>query len=125
MPQTIAGLALLFEIINGGRQSVGLESTARALDWADYLLSHAVRLYSLATNHSLDAAGLILTRKMKLPEPFTARDIQRKGWSGLVTIETVNDALTWLLDYGHIKSETLSTTDTNGRAKIVYHWINI
>ncbi|KTD33248.1 hypothetical protein Lnau_2896 [Legionella nautarum] len=124
MPQTIAGLALLFEIIDGGRKTVGIEATARALDWADYLLSHAKRLYSLAINHSLDGARLILERKSKLPSPLTARDIQRKGWSGLDSIDAVNDALNWLLDYGHIQAKTLSAADTNGRPKIVYQWIN-
>ena len=124
MPQTIAGLALLFEIINGGRKAVEIEATARALDWADYLLSHAKRLYSLAINHSLDGARLILERKYKLPNPLTARDIQRKGWSGLDSIDAVNDALNWLIDYGYIQAQTLSTADTNGRPKIVYHWVD-
>ena len=123
MPQTIAGLALLFEIIDGGRESVGMEATARALDWADYLLSHAKRLYSLAINHSLDGARLILARKDKLPDSFSARDVQRKGWPGLDSIETVNEALNWLIDYGRIKSNTLSTADTNGRPKISYEWV--
>lgn len=125
MPQTIAGLALLFEIIDGGREAVGVEATARALEWADYLLSHAKRLYSLAINRSLDGAQLILARKNKLHDPFGARDVQRKGWSGLDSIEAVNDALNWLIDYGHIQSHTLSTADTNGRPKIVYYWINV
>ena len=60
MPQTIAGLALLFEIIDGGRHAVGIVATARALEWADYLLSHATRLYSIATNQSIHNARLIL-----------------------------------------------------------------
>lgn len=124
MPQTIAGLALLFEIIEGGRETVGVEATARALDWADYLLGHAKRLYSLAINHGLDGARLILKRKNKLPNSFSARDVQRKGWAGIDNIETVNDALDWLIDYGHIQSITLSATDTKGRPKISYEWIN-
>jgi|GEM_PF-666895 len=123
MPQTIAGLALLFEIIDGGREAIGIEATVRALDWGEYLLSHALRLYSLAINHSLDGARLILKRRTKLPEGFTARDIQRKGWSGLDGIDAVNEALAWLIDYGHIEAKTLSSADTNGRPKIVYHLI--
>jgi hypothetical protein len=122
MPQTIAGLALLFEIIDGGRNAVGVKATTKALKWADYLLSHAKRLYSIAINHSLDGAKLILGRKSSLDEPLTARTIQRKGWSGLNSIEEVNDALTWLVDYGYIVPKTLSSADTNGRPKIVYQW---
>ncbi|HDV6747773.1 YfjI family protein [Legionella pneumophila serogroup 1] len=122
MPQTIAGLALLFEIIDGGRDAVGTNATSKALKWADYLLSHAKRLYSIAINHSLDGAKIILDRKSKLDDPLTGRTIQRKGWSGLNSIEEVNDALTWLVDYGYIIPKTLSSADTNGRPKIVYQW---
>lgn len=124
MPQTIASLALLFEIVDGGRKTVGTEATARALDWADYLLSHARRLYSIATNHSLDGAKLILERKDKLPNSFASRDVQRKGWSGLDSIVKVNEALTWLADYGHIMVEAIGALDTSGRPKIIYHWIS-
>ncbi|KTD13978.1 Uncharacterised protein [Legionella israelensis] len=123
MPQTIAGLALLFEIIDGGYDAVGMVATARALDWADYLLSHAKRLYSLAINHSLDGARLILERKSKLDDPLTARTIHRKGWSGLNNIDDVNDALNWLIDFGYIAAKTLGSADTNGRPKIVYQWL--
>ncbi len=124
MPQTIAGLALLFEIIDGGRDIVGITATIRALNWTKYLLSHANRLYSIATNFSLDGAKLILDRKAKLPNPFSIRDIQRKGWSGLDSVDVVNESLTWLLDYSYLHIETISSADTNGRPKIVYHWNN-
>lgn len=122
MPQTIAGLALLFEIIDGGRDVVGVTATVRALSWSDYLLSHAKRLYSIATNFSLDSAKLILDRKKKLPNPFSVRDIQRKGWSGLDSVELINESLAWLMDYGYLSRETISSVDTNGRPKVAYHW---
>ncbi|BCA96093.1 hypothetical protein TUM19329_24540 [Legionella antarctica] len=122
MPQTIAGLALLFEIIDGGREAVGIAATVRALSWTDYLLSHAERLYSIATNFSLDSAKLILDRKKKLPNPLSVRDIQRKGWSGLDSVALINESLAWLMDYGYLSRETISSVDTNGRPKVAYHW---
>ena len=122
MPQTIAGLALLFEIIDGGRDAVGVTATVRALSWSDYLLSHAKRLYSIATNFSLDSAKLILDRKKKLPNPFSVRDIQRKGWSGLDSIDLINESLAWLMDYDYLSREIISSADTNGRPKVAYHW---
>jgi len=122
MPQTLAGLALLFEMIDGGRETVGMVATVRALSWSDYLLSHAKRLYSIATNFSLDGAKLILDRKKKLPNPFSVRDIQRKGWSGLDSVDLVNESLAWLTDYDYLSRETISSVDTNGRPKIAYHW---
>jgi hypothetical protein len=41
MPQTIAELALLFELIGGGQQVVSAEAATRAIGWAAYLMSHA------------------------------------------------------------------------------------
>lgn len=122
MPKTIAGLALLFEIIDGDSDFVGVKATKMALNWADYLLSHAVRLYSLAINHSLDGAKLIISRKDKLPNQFSVRDIYRKGWSGLSDIESVNESLYWLVDYGYVVEKSLRSEDTNGRPKLVYEW---
>ena len=37
MPKTVASLALIFELIEGGLQFVGEEATRLALGWADYL----------------------------------------------------------------------------------------
>ena len=49
MPKTVASLALIFELVDGGRFEVGERATVRALAWAEYLRSHASRLYSAAT----------------------------------------------------------------------------
>ncbi len=125
MPQTIAGLALLFEIIDGGREIVGLESTARALKWADYLLSHAYRLYSVATNQSIHNARLILKRKSKLPNPFSTRDIHRKNWAGLDNVNAIIEALECLMDYQHITLKALPSTLLGGRPTNVYQWNEI
>lgn len=122
MPQTIAGLALLFEIIDGGRQVVGLVATARALEWADYLLSHANRLYSIATNQSIHNARLILERKNKLPNPFTAREVHRKNWAALDNITVVNEALECLVDYHHLVPKEQPSTTSGGRPTISYYW---
>ena len=46
MPKTIASLALIFELVGGGRGTVGVAAAARAFGWADYLLTHAIRLYT-------------------------------------------------------------------------------
>lgn len=121
MPKTIAGLALLFELIGGGRDSVSLPATALALDWADYLKSHAGRLYGAAINAALLGARLILDRRDKLPEPFTPRDIRGKGWAGLETTQAVNDALAIL--YEHLQVIRYGVADEKGgRPSTQYVW---
>jgi Protein of unknown function (DUF3987) len=60
MPETVASLALIFELIDGGRCEVTEISMRRALDWADHLRSHANRLYALGDAMAADGARLIV-----------------------------------------------------------------
>jgi putative DNA primase/helicase len=122
MPKTIAGLALLFELIDGGREKVGKKATTRAILWADYLQSHAERLYSLASGQGMTGAKLILSRRDKLPEIFTARDVQRKSWTGLSTKQAVDDALECLVEHRHLTELLVPTTPTGGRPSVRYRW---
>ena len=123
MPKTVAGLALLFELLEGGTDAVGEIATGRALGWADYLREHANRLYSIATRGSIDAARLILMRKAKLPNPLKAREVQRKGWAGIGTPEEVASALEVLVDYGHLMEIRVEPTVNGGRPTTAYRWI--
>lgn len=124
MPKTAASLALLFEIINGGTELVREASMIMAVKWTYYLLSHAERLYGAFHNQGLELARLILKRENQLPSPFSVRDIQRKGWSGLNNIALINEALEYLIDYGHLSIITLTSNETGGRPKISYVWNN-
>ncbi len=122
MPKTVAGLALLFELVEGGTDAVGVFATGRALDWADYLRGHANRLYSAATHNSVTGARLILQRKAQLQSPFKAREVQRKGWQGLHTPEEVASALELLLDHGYLQELVVTSTPLGGRPTRVYYW---
>lgn len=124
LPQTIASLALIFELINGGRQAVGVTATAMALEWADYLKSHAERLYSLGLNRGIDGAHIILQRKDKLQATFKAREIKLNGWKGLGSIELVNEALQCLIDHNYLRANKTPTTDAGGRPTIEYSWVD-
>ena len=121
MPKTIAGLALLFELIEGGREAVGAESTDRAINWANYLMSHAQRLYGAAINAPLIAARLILERQQKLPEPFTAREVRQKDWTGLGTQDAVNNALAVLAEHDFIVGYEVAG-EKGGRPSLRYVW---
>ncbi len=121
MPQTIAGLALLFELIDGGRNSVGKVATARALDWSDYLKSHAGRLYGAAINAPMMGAQLILDRKAKLPEPFTPREVVHKGWAGLNSLDAVNESLSILAEHHAVVGYEMAS-DKGGRPSRRYVW---
>lgn len=120
MPKTIASLALLFELIDGGRFEVGETATLRALLWADYLRSHANRLYAAGETMTEEGAKLILDRRNQLPDQFTARMVYQKKWAGLADRETVMAAIETLVDTHHCRE--LELTDTGGRPTVAYCW---
>lgn len=122
MPKTICALALLFEVLDGEADRVGQTAIARALDWGDYLESHARRIYSLASNPGAAGARLIHERRSKLPQPFSARDVHRRQWAGLDSIEAVREAIELLVDHRHVSPVELPTTAEGGRPRIVYYW---
>lgn len=104
MPKTVATLALLFELIDGGRAEVNEVATARALDWADYLRTHANRLYSSGEMIMVeDGAKLIIGRRHNLPGQFTVRDIHQKSWAGFGDIATVKAAIQMLTCTNHCR----------------------
>ncbi|MFJ2385398.1 YfjI family protein [Pseudomonas protegens] len=121
MPQTIAGLALLFELVEGGRATVGIEAVSRALDWASYLKSHAGRVYGAAIHAPLVGARLIHERRNKLPEPFTPREVRSKNWTGLDSTESVNESLAVLLEHNLVISYEVAGKD-GGRPSKRYVW---
>lgn len=120
MDVTVAGLALLFELIQGGREAVGVESTLLALAWSDYLKSHVNRVYSAGTAGSLQGAKLLLKRKDKLPDGFKARDIKRRDWAGLTDSDVVNDALDILCEHGYLIEQPINPA--LGRPTVTFTW---
>uniref|UniRef100_UPI0035D12D68 YfjI family protein n=2 Tax=unclassified Bartonella TaxID=2645622 RepID=UPI0035D12D68 len=82
MPKTIASLALIFELLDGGRLEIGPYAITTALRWTSYLLSHAKRLYAAGDNLATEGAQLIVERCDHLPDVFTLRDIHQRSWIG-------------------------------------------
>jgi len=120
MPKTVASLSLIFELVAGGRSDVGAIAMGRALGWADYLRSHANRLYSSGNTVIEDGARLILERRGQLPEEFTARSIHQKNWAGLAEREVVADAIELLISTNHCRE--IEKPAANGRPTTSYRW---
>jgi Protein of unknown function (DUF3987) len=88
----VPSLALMFHLIDSHEQAVlapvSLHSAQAAAAWSDLLEGHARRIYQSALDGDPDAAIHLGERiKGKLSNPFTARAVARKGWSGLTTAE--------------------------------------
>ena len=121
MPKTVASLALLFELIDGGRLEVNEPATRRALGWADYLRSHASRLYSSGETMAEEGARLIIERRHQLPEYFTARNIHQRNWAGLGDRDTVTAAVEMLTATNHCR-EIAGKAPAGGRPTTSYCW---
>ncbi|MGY6278298.1 DUF3987 domain-containing protein [Methylomonas sp. MgM2] len=101
-------LALIFHLIDiadgKARGPVSEQAALLAVDWCEYLESHARRIYAMAESPEQEAA-VRLAGKIKagnLPNPFTTRDIDRKGWHGLGKGAPVKEALEILAYEGWI-----------------------
>jgi putative DNA primase/helicase len=115
----IPSLALLIHLADVGRGPVGLEALQKAIDWGEYLESHARRLYSSALSPGA-AAAKELAKKIKhgdIGSEFAIRDVYRKGWTGLserAEVEAAVDVLVGL-DWLRVVQE-----QTDGRPRERY-----
>ena len=101
---------------------MGANATVRALAWAEYLHSHATRLYSAGENMAENGARLILERRTQLPDPFTARDIHRRKWAGLADRDAVGSALDVLVTTNHCRAVSGAAGPHRGRPSDAYAW---
>ena len=122
----LPSLALIFhlsEVINTNKPGkVTAKATQLAINWCDYLESHARRVYGQLAGLSFKAA-IRLCNKIKsnaLEDGFSARDVQRKGWQYLDTKEAVIDACELLIDANWLKMETLAPGESGGPKRPVY-----
>jgi hypothetical protein len=122
MPKTVCSLALIFHLVEGDQGPVSAEATARALDWADYLRSHAMRLYSSGSMQIEQRARLIIERRAQLSERFTAREVQRKQWAGIADRDAVADALDLLVSSGYCREIRMPATAHGGRPTSTFQW---
>lgn len=118
----VPALALINRIADGETGDVTTLALERAIRFADYLETHANRVYAAGVQLEVAAAKAIVARIQKgdLADGFTAREIHQRGWSNLTDSSQVEAALNLLVDLDHLKDEKIRTA---GRPKFIY-WIN-
>jgi hypothetical protein len=96
----VPSLALLIHLADGGKNPIGISALERACAWAEYLESHARRVYSRGLAPDYVAARALATKILKrdLPGEFTLRDIYRPQWVALTTREEAVKAVDVLVD---------------------------
>lgn len=118
----IPALALLIHLIDVGRGPVGAVALKKAWGWAKYLESHARRVYAVATGIK-DQATRSLMRLIEsgdLKDGFTAREVYRRGRSGLVRQEDTQEAIDALLELGWLRAVSDPIDSKPGRPSFRY-----
>lgn len=122
-------LALIFHLIKvadgtyesfEGSAKVSLRSAQMAAAWCSFLMAHAKRIYGLGISANAIHAKTLAKHLQAgdLENGFTARDIYLlKGWSGLSSTKTTEQALDLLENLEWVDSVQLNT---GGRPKTAY-----
>ncbi len=121
----IPALSVLIHAAESMVGLVPLSALQRALSWADCLESHAARVYASSTTTDTDAVHTLLKKLLDgtsgLPEEFRARDVRRRGWSGLVRPEDAEAACEVLAEHRWLIATTQPAVIRAGRPTTTYH----
>lgn len=104
-------LALILHLGEGRIGPVRADTAMRAAAWCAYLEGHARRVYAMVEVSKVTAARILGRRLIdrKLPDDgFTARDVVRKGWTGLKTSMQAENALAVLEEHGWVVGNEIS-----------------
>jgi phage/plasmid primase-like uncharacterized protein len=119
-------LALIFHCIDiaDGKASGNVSGKAArlAVQWCDYLETHARRIYAMVESPEY-AAAVRLAAKIKakaLPNSFTAKLVYDKGWHGLKNKQEVEAACNILIDENWLMMTRVMTNPLKGRPLIQY-----
>lgn len=112
----VPALALVLHLANRRTGPVTLAALEKALLWANYLESHARRIYSAVLRPDMAAARELARhlQRGELAGKFTLRETYRKGWAGLASKEDAEAATEILCDLGWIRPAQ-STGPATGR----------
>lgn len=118
----VPSIALLIELCDGPAGSVTKRSVERAVKWAGYLESHALRLYAVAAYPERVLASPLLNRLLDWDEerPIRVRDIRQKGWRGLSDPKVIESTLEALESDGWLQSIEDGKTPRGGRSTMTY-----
>ena len=110
-------LALLIHVVDA-TSPVSYMALVRACAWAEYLESHARRIYGLDELQRTCARTLgEHIQAGDLGSEFAARDVQQKSWSGLSESAVIKDALDLLVSLDWLRVEVIPT---EGRPRTRY-----
>lgn len=117
----VPALALVCALADG-EEVVSLGALLRALAWAEYLQSHAMRAYAAGARAQTDGARALLGKIKggKLKNGFTPRDAYNNGWSLLTDKAEVQKATDMLCDLGYLRMIRQAPGAEGGRPSVSF-----
>ena len=117
----VPSLALLIHLADAGTGPVTKDALMRACAWAEYLESHAWRVYAPVVSPGTIGAQTLAAHIQAghLGTEFSARDVQQKGWSGLPDREAIGEALALLADINWLREQVTPNIDSRSRTRYV------
>ncbi len=123
--KVVPALALLIHVAETPGGDVSRSALQRALNWADYLESHATRVFASGVVAESTAAHTLLKKlcdgSAGLPAEFKARDVRRKGWAGLARPEDAESACEMLAEHRWLIATLQPSSSFGGRPTTTYH----
>jgi Protein of unknown function (DUF3987) len=119
----VPALSLIDHLTEKKAGCVGKEALLRALAMAEYLETHARRVYGATDAVDIVAAEAILIhiRRGALKDGFTARDVHQRGWSRLTDQDHVRRGLDLLVELDHLAADVAGKNPGyGGRPKVSY-----
>lgn len=103
----IPSLALLIHLAEFQTGPVMYDAVERAIQWGDYLISHARRIYASAQIAGDRTEDILATkiRQGHLTDGFTVRDVYSRHWTGLDDKLKIEQDLMQLAEYGWVRPE--------------------
>ena len=114
----VPSLALIHHLASEETGAVGVSAVLAALSWAEFLESHAQRIYHAGSASAVDGAKAIVRhlKRGALEGPFTANEIAHKNWSPLgEDRQRITDALDLLEDRDWVRSVDALPGPNGGR----------
>lgn len=131
--KTVPSLALIFHLVDcveferniGGVSKPALQA---AINFAELLESHMIRIYSVVTDNATLKASILASRLLNmiskpdanaatdwLKDGFTARQVVQKGWKSLTDGQDVQTAIDVLYEHKWLRFEVINSTPNGGR----------
>mgnify|MGYP000129681990 CR=1 FL=1 len=120
----VPALALLIELAeNPSATEVMKESITKAIRWANYLATHAKRIYGIKDKATI-VAQRVLDKREQLSKPFSPSEVTQSNWSGLKSTKEVRHGIEVLIKHNYLIKLDSQISSRGGRPSERYRWNN-